>query len=156
MAALEGSESDALPAVECRALRPGARLPQRMTEGAAGWDLHAALSEPVQLDPGSWAAIPTGLVMEIPPGFEGVVRPRSGLALKHGIGLVNAPGTIDCDYRGEVQVLLMNWGREPYEVLDGARVAQIVFQRVAPITVRWGTAAGASERGAGGFGHTGV
>lgn len=156
MSPLDEKEPRALPAVECRPVRAGARLPQRMTEGAAGWDLHAALSESIQLEPGEWAAIPTGLVMEIPRGFEGVVRPRSGLAIKHGIGLVNAPGTIDSDYRGEVQVLLMNWGREPFLVEDGARVAQIVFQRVAEIAVRWGAADGTSDRGAGGFGHTGV
>src|SRR6185437_4332157 len=95
-------------------LRPGALAPRYMSAGAAGLDLASAADGPLSLGPGARAAVPTGLAFEIPPGYEGQVRPRSGLARKHGIGLPNAPGTIDSDYRGEVMVLLINWGAEPF------------------------------------------
>ena len=141
--------------VVCQRVRPGARLPARMTEGASGWDLHACLDAPVQLAPGVRRLVPTGLTMAIPRGMEGAIRPRSGLALRHGIGVLNSPGTIDADYRGEVQVLLVNWGGEPFEVEHGARIAQIVFQRLPGVAVEWG-AVDETERGDGGFGHTGT
>lgn len=142
--------------VRCRAIRAGAQLPRRMTAGASGFDVAACVDEPVVLAPGRWAPVPTGLVLGIPDGFEVQVRARSGLALRHGVGLVNAPGTIDSDYRGEVCVLLMNWGREPFTVRSGERIAQLVVQRVPVIEMEWGQVDDATDRGVGGFGHTGT
>lgn len=132
-------------------------LPTYETAGAAGADVRARLPDgPVKLEPGARALIPTGLAFEIPPGFEVQVRPRSGLALKHGIMLVNSPGTIDSDYRGPVGVILLNAGQEVFVVEHGARIAQLV---VAPV-VRAGFTCVArldpSGRGSGGFGSTGV
>ncbi len=130
-------------------------LPSYQTAGAAGADLHAALAEPLTLAPGERRLIPTGLVLAIPDGFEGQVRPRSGLALKHGIGMVNAPGTIDSDYRGPVGVLLVNHGQEPFVIEPLARIGQLV---IAPVTraefVLTGEL-GDTARGGGGFGSTG-
>lgn len=145
-----------IPRVVCHPHDPRAVLPCRMTTGSAGWDLMACLDAPLELPAGEWRAIPTGLILEIPPGFEGVVRPRSGLAFRHGIGVLNSPGTIDSDYRGEVRILLMNWGREPFRVEHGERVAQIVFQSVPSVEIAWGEVDPDTERGAGGFGHTGT
>jgi dUTP pyrophosphatase len=108
------------------------------------------------LEPGERRLVPTGLVLEIPPGWEGQVRPRSGLAMRHGISLVNAPGTIDSDYRGEVGVLLINLGREPFTVRRGDRIAQLVIARVENVEWEEAEDLAASERGAGGFGSTGV
>ena len=130
-------------------------LPAYATPGAAGMDLRAAIEEPFVLEPGKRAAIPTGLRIELPTGYEAQVRPRSGLALKHGITIVNAPGTIDSDYRGEVLVALVNLDAVPHAIERGARIAQLV---VAPVThVEWCTADHLpdTERGAGGFGSTG-
>jgi dUTP pyrophosphatase len=141
--------------VKCTAVRPGASLPCRMTPGASGFDLIACLDTPLVLEPGAWALVPTGLVMEIPLGYEGAVRARSGPAFRHGIGLLNGTGTIDSDYRGEVGVLLMNWGRAAFEVRSGDRIAQIVFQATAPLEPAWAAVDGSTIRGAGGFGHTG-
>ena len=137
-------------------LRPAARLPERQSKGASGWDLAACLEEPIRLDPGKWALVPTGIALEIPDGTEAQVRPRSGLAARHGIGILNAPGTIDSDYRGEVCVILMNWGAQEFEVKDGDRIAQLVFARVAGVDLEWAAEITASERGEGGFGHTGI
>lgn len=141
--------------VACTQARPGAILPRRMTEGASGFDLHACLDGPVTLQPGEHAIIPTGLILAIPPGFEGMVRARSGLAARHGIGIPNGPGTIDSDYRGEVGVILMNWGRRPFEVQPGDRIAQIVFTAVPAARVEWADELPPTSRGEGGFGHTG-
>jgi dUTP pyrophosphatase len=119
-------------------------------------DLHAAVSEPVTLRPGERRLIPTGLRIALPEGYEAQVRPRSGLALRHGIGMVNSPGTIDADYRGPVQVILINLGQEPFTVRRGERIAQMI---VAPVLrVEWDEVAALpeSDRGDGGFGHTGV
>ncbi len=127
-----------------------------MSAGASGWDLSACLDAPVRIDPGRWAMVPTGLAIELPLGLEAQVRPRSGLAAKHGIGIANAPGTIDSDYRGEICVILMNWGSEPFTVSHGDRIAQVVFARVEPVRVQWAKALRETTRGAGGFGHTGV
>lgn len=130
-------------------------LPEYATPHSAGVDLRAAVPEEVILGPGERRLIPTGLRMALPDGYEAQVRPRSGLAARHGIGMVNSPGTIDADYRGEIQVLLINWGQEPFTIRRGDRIAQMV---VAPVTrVEWSEAdeLPASERGAGGFGHTG-
>lgn len=134
----------------------GVPLPAYQTPGAAGLDLHAALDHPVTLAPGERRAIPTGLALELPPGHEGQVRPRSGLALRHGIGMVNAPGTIDADYRGEVAVLLVNHGDEPFVVEPLARVAQLVVAPVTRVEVALVEALGDTQRGGGGFGSTGA
>jgi len=134
----------------------GIPLPLYATEGAAGCDLHAAVGDVMTIAPGERAAVPTGLSLAIPRGYEGQVRARSGLALRHGIACVNAPGTIDADYRGEVKVALINLGAAPFVVERGARIAQLV---VAPVTrVEWQQVEGleGTARGAGGFGHTGT
>lgn len=136
----------------------GLALPAYETAGAAGMDLRAAVPEdrPLLILPGRRALVPTGLVLEIPEGFEGQIRPRSGLALKHGITCLNTPGTIDWDYRGEVKVLLVNLGDEAYPVLRGTRIAQLVLAAVARATVDERTDAAATGRGEGGFGSTGT
>jgi dUTP pyrophosphatase len=130
-------------------------LPKYMSEHAAGMDLCAAVDEPTTLQPGDIAVIPTGFYMALPPGFEAQVRPRSGLSLKHGITVANAPGTIDADYRGEVGVILANIGREPFEITRGMRIAQMVVAPVTTVDVAEVAELPASERGAGGFGSTG-
>ena len=137
----------------------GLELPAYATEGAAGMDVRAAIPEadPVMLAPGARALVPTGFVVAIPEGFEAQVRPRSGLALKHGVTCLNTPGTIDSDYRGEVHVLLINLGADPFAVTRGMRIAQIVVAPVIrPAVVESATMPPATERGAGGFGSTGT
>jgi dUTP pyrophosphatase len=134
----------------------GLRLPAYSTAGAAGADLHAAVKEPMTLDPGERAAVPTGMVLEIPPGYEGQVRPRSGLAMRHGVTVVNAPGTVDSDYRGEVKVLLINLGRDPFIVARGDRIAQLVVAPVEQAEFTDSAELSGTGRGAGGFGSTGV
>lgn len=129
--------------------------PAYRTEHAAGMDLVAAIEDSLELAPGRVEAVPTGIKVEIPPGYEGQVRARSGLALKHSIGLPNAPGTIDADYRGEVAVLLLNWGGEPYTIRRGDRIAQLVLAPVAHARIEIADALTATARGEGGFGHTG-
>jgi dUTP pyrophosphatase len=136
-------------------LRPNALVPAYMTAEAAGMDLASAADGPVMLQPGDRAAIPTGLALEIPPGFEGQVRPRSGLARKHGITLTNAPGTIDSDYRGEVTVLLINLGNAPHTIAAGDRIAQLIIAPVTRAEVLEVAELSDTDRGAGGFGHTG-
>ena len=130
-------------------------LPAYETTGSAGMDLRAHLAEPITLLPGKRALIPTGLAIELPAGLEAQVRARSGLAVKHGIGLVNGVGTIDSDYRGEIKISLINWGDEPFVIQDNDRIAQLVVARYE--TVEWQAVASLaeSERGSGGFGHTG-
>lgn len=133
-------------------------LPAYATTGAAGLDLTADLDAPVALSPLERKLIPTGLVLELPPHTEAQLRPRSGLALRHGVTLVNAPGTIDCDYRGEVQALLINLGQEPYRVEPGDRIAQLVIAPVTRLTIEEVPSIEAltgTARGAGGFGSTG-
>jgi dUTP pyrophosphatase len=141
--------------LQIKLLRQGAVLPSYATPGAAGLDLHAALDSARVLGPGERAAVPTGIAIALPSGYEGQVRPRSGLAHKHGIGLVNAPGTIDEDYRGEVQVLLVNLGREPYTVEPGDRIAQLVVAPVTRVQVMAVEGLDETSRGQGGFGSTG-
>jgi dUTP pyrophosphatase len=134
----------------------GLNLPAYMTPGAAGMDLYAAVSDDVLIEAGGIVLVPTGLEVAIPDGFEGQVRPRSGLAVKHGISLPNTPATIDADYRGEIRVPLINLGREPFRVSRGMRIAQLV---VAPVVrVTWDEVAElpATERGGRGFGHSGA
>ena len=134
----------------------GLPLPAYQTAHAAGADVQAALSAPVILKPGGRELVPTGFCYEIPPGFEMQVRPRSGLALKHGVTVLNAPGTIDADYRGELKVLLVNHGPEPFEIRRGERIAQIVIAPVSSATFTEVTELGDTARGAGGFGSTGL
>jgi dUTP pyrophosphatase len=134
----------------------GNPLPDRQTAHAAGMDLQAFLEEPYCLEPGNRALIPTGLFLEIPPGYEAQVRPRSGLALKHGVTVLNSPGTIDSDYRGEVKVLLINHGSEAFTIAHGDRIAQMVLARHEQVVWQTATQLDSSDRGAGGYGSTGV
>ena len=131
-------------------------LPQYMTEGASGMDLFACIDSEVILHPGERRLIPTGVAVAIPEGYEGQVRPRSGLAVRHGIGLVNSPGTIDSDYRGEIAVLLINWGGHSFTVRDGDRIAQMIICRVARAAWQELDELPETQRQGGGFGHTGV
>ena len=131
-------------------------LPRYMTKGAAGMDVVAAPVEPIVLDRGSRVLVPTGLALEIPAGYEVQVRPRSGLALRHGVTLANAPGTIDSDYRGELGVILINLGEEPFRISRGDRIAQLVVSPVVQAQVLDVESLADSERGGGGFGHTGT
>ncbi len=143
------------PRVQLQALRPDAKLPRYMSAAAAGADLSAAIDEALVLQPGQRAAIGTGLAMAIADGYEGQVRPRSGLASKHGVTVANAPGTIDADYRGEVKVLLVNLGNEPVRIEPGERIAQIVIAPVVQAEFVAAEELSETERGAGGFGSTG-
>ncbi|WP_300667240.1 dUTP diphosphatase [Desulfoluna sp.] len=131
-------------------------LPCYMTEEAAGMDIHAANDAPITLAPGAVALVPTGFSMALPKGFEGQIRPRSGLAVKHGIGIINAPGTIDSDYRGEVKVALINFGASPFTVNRNERIAQMIITRVWQAEITVVEALDSTQRGDGGFGHTGV
>ncbi len=143
------------PRVEILKLRPDAIVPRYMTALAAGLDLAAAIDAPITIEPGRRHAIDTGLAFAIPAGYEGQVRPRSGLALKHGVTLVNSPGTIDADYRGAVRVIVINHGAEPFVVQPGERIAQLVIAPVTQAELVEVTELSATERGAGGFGSTG-
>ena len=134
----------------------GLPLPSYATPLSAGMDLRAAIDKPVKIEPGERVLIPTGLMMEIPAGFEGQVRPRSGLALKKGLTLVNSPGTIDADYRGEVKVILINLGKESVEINRGDRIAQLVIAPVVQVNLEVSHELSKTERGDGGFGSTGT
>ena len=131
-------------------------LPQYMTEGSSGMDLFASLKKEVTLQPGERGLIPTGISVAIPEGFEGQVRPRSGLAIRSGIGIINAPGTIDADYRGEIGILLINFGNEPVTLRHGDRIAQLVISRVFRAIWEEADELPPTLRQGGGFGHTGV
>ena len=131
-------------------------LPAYETPHAAGMDLRAAVTEPMTLQPGARALVPTGLRIALPVGTEAQVRPRSGLAVRHGISMVNTPGTIDADYRGEVQVLIINHGSEPFTINRGDRIAQLIIAPVLRATWNKVDELPETDRGAGGFGHTGV
>jgi dUTP pyrophosphatase len=149
-------QPDLTVAVTCLPHGDGLPLPAYATEHAAGMDLAAAVTDSVVLEPGARALIPTGIALALPPAFEAQIRPRSGLALRHGIGVLNSPGTIDADYRGEVGVILINHGDQPFTVERGMRIAQMV---VAPYTrVAWNLTESLdrSTRGEGGFGSTGT
>jgi dUTP pyrophosphatase len=130
-------------------------LPRYQTEGSAGLDLYAAVKKNVVLDPGSYELISTGIRIAIPPGCEGQIRPRSGLALKHGIGILNSPGTIDSDYRGIVCVILFNFGKKPFKIERGDRIAQLVINRFEKAVFSVSQELGSSKRDSGGFGSTG-
>lgn len=133
----------------------GLALPDYATPLSAGMDLRAAITEPIVLMPGERALTPTGLRIAIPPGYEAQVRPRSGLALRHGLGMANAPGTIDADYRGEICVLLINLGQEPVRIERGDRIAQLIVAPVVRVAWRETEELEDTARGEGGFGHTG-
>jgi dUTP pyrophosphatase len=143
-----------------RALRsPGNHdlpLPEKATPGSSGVDLRACIEAPVRLPPGGRRLIPTGFAFAIPSGYEGQVRPRSGLALRQGLTMLNTPGTIDSDYRGEVAVVAINLGEAPVTIQRGDRIAQLVIAPVADVRVREARALPGTKRGAGGFGHTGT
>lgn len=137
-------------------VKEGACVPEYTTEGAAGADIRAFIDTPVVIAPGSRALIPTGITVEIPPEYEIQVRPRSGLALKHGITVMNTPGTIDSDYRGEIGIVLYNSGSEPFTIQNGDRIAQLVLSKVPrAVFVQSDTLSG-TDRSAGGYGSTGI
>jgi dUTP pyrophosphatase len=144
-----------VPKILFRRLRASAQLPRYMTEAAAGLDLASASDGPITIAPGQRLGVPTGWSMELPAGHEAQVRPRSGLALRHGVTVVNAPGTIDSDYRGEIIVLLVNLGQEAHTIAPGDRVAQMVIAPVSRATVEEVAELSPTARGSGGFGHTG-
>jgi len=133
----------------------GLPLPSKMTADAAGLDLSAAVPEPVILQPGDIKLVPCGFSMALPPGYEAQVRPRSGLSSRHGITLINSPGTIDSDYRGQVQVPLINLGKAPFVIERGMRIAQMVIAPVPPVQITEVEELESTDRGHGGFGHTG-
>jgi len=147
------------PTVHIMRLRPAEDadipLPRYMTPGAAGMDIAAAVPQDTVLEPGQIRLLPTGVAMALPEGYEAQVRPRSGLAVRHGIGLINSPGTIDCDYRGEVMIALINLGPSAYTVRRGDRIAQMVIQRVPRARLQVVERLPETGRSGGGFGHTG-
>jgi dUTP pyrophosphatase len=142
--------------VEVMAHAGGLPLPAYMTAGAAGLDLHAAVAEDVILQPGAFQMIPTGLKVAVPHGYELQIRPRSGLAARFGIGLLNSPGTVDADYRGEIKVILINLGPGPFSVRRGDRIAQMVLCPIPRVKLVPTAALQETARGEGGFGHTGI
>ena len=135
--------------------QPGAQLPRYMTEHAAGMDIHAAVAEDIIIKPGERVLVGTGLFIAIPPGYEAQVRPRSGLAIRNGITLLNSPGTIDADYRGEIKIIMINHGREDFMVKSGDRLAQMIIAPVVRCVCEEKQELDESQRGSGGFGHTG-
>ena len=150
---------DDLPVIKILRLRPDADvdipLPRYMTAQSAGMDICAAIKQDLVLDKGDRALIPTGFAIALPPGFEAQIRPRSGLAIKHGIGLINSPGTIDADYRGEIKIAVINLGAEPYTFHRGDRIAQMVVQKVHVAQLHIVEELDQTKRDSGGFGHTG-
>ncbi len=144
------------PTLLVQQLSPLAHVPAYQSDGAAGLDLHAAIDGPITIAPGQIVMIPIGIAIALPPGHEGQVRPRSGLASRHGVTLPNAPGTIDEDYRGEVKVPLINLGSEAFSVEPGMRIAQMVVSPVTHCAIEAVDELDATQRGAGGFGSTGV
>ncbi len=143
-----------VPVVRCTI--EGGALPEYKSDGASGADVRAVLAEDLVLTPGMRALVPTGLRLEIPRGIEGQVRPRSGLALEHGITVLNSPGTVDSDYRGELKILLVNLGESDFRVRNGDRIAQIVFSPVLRVSFQRQDAIAGTPRGSGGFGSTGI
>jgi len=137
-------------------IQKGAKLPEYHSEGAAGADLCAFVDERVVIKPGGWALVPTGVSVAIPRGYEAQIRPRSGLALNHGITLLNTPGTIDSDYRGEIKIIMANLGKGDFTVENGMRIAQMVFGRVLQAHFIEKDSLDITERNEGGFGHTGI
>ncbi|HKJ04464.1 MAG TPA: dUTP diphosphatase [Geopsychrobacteraceae bacterium] len=144
------------PLVQIKKLHPDVKIPCYMSELAAGMDIQALLPETISLTPGERCLVPTGLAIAIPNGYEVQVRPRSGLALRHGVTLVNTPGTIDADYRGEIRVIMINHGQEAFEIASGDRIAQLVVAPVCQALLEEVDELSDTVRGSGGFGHTGV
>jgi dUTP pyrophosphatase len=144
------------PVVRIVKKEPSLPLPRYETAGAAGMDLRAFLPEEVEIPPGGRASLPTGLFLEIPPGYEAQVRPRSGIAAKYGVTVLNSPGTIDSDYRGELRILLINLGEEAFKIRNGDRIAQLVISPVCRLALEEGAVLAETERGSGGFGSTGI
>ncbi|MGI6684808.1 MAG: dUTP diphosphatase [Bacillota bacterium] len=134
----------------------GLPQPRYQTTGASGMDLLAAISDSVSLEPGEYQLIPTGIKIEIPEGFEAQVRPRSGLALKYGVTVLNTPGTIDSDYRGEIQVILINFGKNRFTLTRGMRIAQLVFSKIVRVDFKEADSLTNTSRSDEGFGHTGI
>ncbi len=147
--------SGSIITVQIKRLRPGVPLPTRMTGEAAGFDLAAAVTGPTVVQPGEIHLVPCGFAMAIPAGHEAQVRPRSGLATRHGITLINSPGTIDSDYRGEVHVPLINHGKQPFTIEPNMRIAQMLILPVPPVRIEETEELDDTARGKGGFGHTG-
>ncbi len=131
-------------------------LPSYGSEGSSGMDIRASVKEPVVLKPGEIRLIPTGLTVSIPRGYEGQIRPRSGLSLKYGIGIVNSPGTIDSDYRGQIHIIVINWGEQPFTIRRGDRIAQMVMAKVFRADIIEVDELDYTQRGVGGFGHSGI
>ena len=131
-------------------------LPVYRSENSSGMDIRASVKDPVLLEPGEIRLIPTGLAVSVPPGYEAQLRPRSGLALRHGIGMVNSPGTIDSDYRGEIGIILTNWGDETFTIRRGDRIAQMIICKVYHAELVEVDELDHTSRGQGGFGHTGI
>ena len=150
------ASSDGTPIVRVYRKDKNTALPAYATPGAAGADVEAFINQEIILQPGQRAKIPTGLILEIPPGWEAQVRPRSGLALKHGVTVLNAPGTIDSDYRGELEIILVNCGEEPYTVHNGDRIAQLIFAPAPQMCLAETDMPEETVRGTGGFGSTGI
>ena len=142
--------------MEVKIVSRGGEVPTYATDGSSGADLRAYISEPITLKPGERRLVPTGIFVEIPRGIEAQIRARSGLAIKHGIGLVNGVGTVDSDYRGEWNIPLINWGSEPYTIQNGDRIAQVIFSRYEKADFTVVSEISQTERGTGGFGHTGI
>lgn len=151
---------DKIPIINIRRLRPGKDpdipLPRYMTPHSAGMDVCAAVDDEVTIEPGCIKLIPTGFAMAIPEGYEAQIRPRSGLAVKHGIGIVNSPGTIDADFRGEVKIAIINYGSKTYSIARGERIAQMVIKRYYQAGLNVVETLDDTDRGTGGFGHTGI
>ena len=141
---------------EIKIISKSGKLPSYETEGSAGADIRAYLKEPITLMPGERRLIPTGLYVQLPQGIEAQVRARSGLSIKHGIGLVNGVGTVDSDYRGEWNVPLINFSDDPYIINDGDRIAQVIFSEYTQVDFKLTEEIDETERGSGGFGHTGI
>ena len=142
--------------MKLRIVSESGRIPEYATSGAAGFDISAYLEEPLVLKAGERTLVPTGLYFEVPEGYEAQVRARSGLAIKHGIGLVNGIGTIDADYRGEVRVPLINWSKEDFVINDGDRIGQVIITSYEKVDIELADELSDTARGEGGFGHTGV
>ena len=144
------------PVIKIKKLHPDTLIPRYMSEMAAGLDIQARPEQTVLLQPGERCLIPTGIAIDIPSGYEVQVRPRSGLAIRHGVTLVNTPGTIDADYRGEIRVVLINHGQHPFEIAPGDRIAQLVVAPVCQAILEEVDELSKTVRGSGGFGHTGT
>lgn len=131
-------------------------LPARASDGSSGFDLLACVESEIVIEPGEWKLIPTGICLEIPKGFEAQIRPRSGLALDNGVTVLNSPGTVDSDYRGEIGVIIINHGTKPFRISRGDRIAQMVFARVEMVKLEESSDLAPTTRGKGGFGHSGM